>query len=187
MTTDPHRTEGVEALLNWRDTLHLMKRVLKRHLQADEQREVEDLAQEAAIRLLRATRRGAVERVEGLASDIARKTAIDYIRTQARWRLLIRHTADPADSEASLSTATPPGDPLDRFRFVVLEYFRGSDQDCEDLARVYFEDAETWNDVAGRLGMTPAAVRQRWSRCMGSLRDRIRRDPDFLDGIEMEI
>lgn len=190
MAIDPRGQNGVETVLNWGDTLRMMKGVVRRHLTSAERHDVEDVAQEAAIRLLRASRSSAaILEVDRLAYDIARKTIKDYVRRKTRWRRIMTGMADPTtlDRVGSPPSAGGIGDPIERFRFVVLEYFRGSAPGCEDLARVHFEGKESWKDVALRTGATPESVRQRWSRCVASLRDRIRRDRDFLGGIEMEI
>ena len=142
---------------------------------------LDDLTQEALVRLLRAVRREEATSLNGLMHEIARRTCIDLIRRRRRWsQVLCPMPEDAPDPEAA-----PPyegsglGDPLERIRFTVLEFFRMNQAPCRDVAAAYFE-GQDWRTLAARMGRSHAAVRKQWSRCVEHLRAAARSHPGWL-------
>jgi RNA polymerase sigma factor (sigma-70 family) len=175
--------DHAEVGIDWDRTLSLLRRILHSHLASDERQEIGDLAQEAAIRVLRAARRGPIDSTEALAGDIARKTAADFVRRKIQWRRLLERAGQEAQvPPVPCYAGAALGDPLARLRFAVLEYFSDASPGCHELARTYFSQGEDWKRVAERLAVSHAAIRRRWSRCVGRLREQIRSDPGFLGG-----
>ncbi len=131
---------------------------------------LDDLTQECLVRLLRVVRRERVVNVEALLTVLARRTAVDALRRRSRWRALV--TSDEAaialaaDPEARVGE---PGDPLERLRFVVVEYFVAHDARCRELAVAYFSGRD-WKAVADSSGRSHDLIRKQWSRCLELLR-----------------
>ena len=168
-----------EPNIDWKSTTALLRGFMRGAAQPSD---VEDLVQEASVRLLRAVRREPPLVLEALARDIARKTAIDHYRRQTRWRECLRELrlAAAQDPPAETPPAGPLGDPQARLRFLVLNYFRDRSPECHQLATTWFRQERSWASVAAESGRNPDAVRQQWSRCVRFLRQEIERDPSFL-------
>jgi DNA-directed RNA polymerase specialized sigma24 family protein len=145
-------TSGPDRELDWSVLRMTLRRHLARRAGAGDREYLDDLVQEASIRLLRATRRGPVEQIEGLAATIAHRTWVDFIRRRTRCRRVF----SPGERfEATVGPeAFPLGDPRDRLRFVVLELFgREGSTRCAELARAYFAETD-WKQVAGALELS---------------------------------
>lgn len=161
-----------EQEIDWEEASRFLRACLEKQLPSVPEQDLFDLVQEALVGALRTARREPVRNVRGLLHDIARKAALSYLRRRSRWRALlgrVRAYGDPPDVAAPL----PPdafGEPLERFRFVVLEFFRQNSPACHDLALRYFGGETTWSELAGELGRRPDAVRRQWSRCVAALR-----------------
>ena len=142
---------------------------------------LEDLVQDACVRLHRACRRTQVENLEGFMTTIAKRVALDHVRARSLETALL--TPMPEDFEAPAPAGSVPGchqgDPLDRFRFVVLEFFRLGRSGCHDIALSYFANQD-WARVAEKLKRSHAAVRKQWSRCVETLRLEAARDQSPL-------
>jgi len=171
-----------EIVIDWARARRFLARCLRRRLARATKAEIEDLTQESLIRLLRAARREPIHNLDGLMTDIARKTAFDSQRMKTRWRAILEgsdhHMAESATSDTPLPDVL--GDPLERARFVILEFLGRRSSACHQLAVQYFQGEGSWSAVALQLGKTPEAVRQQWSRCVALLRKEARRNPDFL-------
>jgi RNA polymerase sigma factor (sigma-70 family) len=141
---------------------------------------LEDLTQEALVRLLRAVRREEADSLSGLMHEIARRTCIDLIRRRRRWGQVLRPMAEGAPEPAAPSLDSGGlGDPLERMRFTVLEFFRLNEAPCRDVAAAYFE-GQDWQTVAARMGRSYSAIRKQWSRCVQHLRTAARSNPGWL-------
>ena len=143
---------------------------------------IEDLSQEAMVRVMRAVRLAPARNLEALTSEIARRTAIDHLRSRRRWDALVTPwtpEADEAEETSESSHPGPRGDPLERARFAVMGLFEKEHSGCLELARWYFRDV-SWSEVSDQLGRTPEALRKQWSRCIAALRRAVRTDPDCL-------
>lgn len=169
-----------EDSIPWEEARSLFKRILASRLASSGPDDLEDLIQEALVRLLRAIRREPANNLEALMVEIARRTAIDYMRRRKRWSLILERSS-------TLETIVDPrpfpseavGDPATRLEFVVLEYFRSTRSSCLEIANAYFE-ARSWPAVAARTGIRPATVRKRWSRCLEQLRKAARSNASML-------
>jgi DNA-directed RNA polymerase specialized sigma24 family protein len=160
---------------DWAQARAFLHGRLRRLLDRCDEAVVEDATQEAAVRLLRVMRREEVRNLEALMNDICRKTAIDIMRSNGRFRA----TFEPLDEQAEHVAIESTADPLERLEFAVLEFFRGRQAACYDLAVAYFNDRD-WEQVADTVGKSHAAVRKQWSRCLGLLRSVARRSSDPL-------
>lgn len=170
MSSGPRR----EPELDWATVQASLRRQLARRAGTGDREYLDDLVQEASIRLLRAVRRGPVNHVEGLAVTIAYRTWIDFIRRRMRCRKLF---SAGAKTEATVGPeAFVWGDPAERLRFVVLELFdREGSTGCLELARAYFAEKD-WKSVAASLDRSHDAIRKAWSRCVDTVRRMVKED-----------
>lgn len=165
-----------DPALDWEEVNNALRRHLGRRAGAADRQFLDDLVQEACIRLLRAARRSRVENLDALVSTVAHRTWVDFIRRRMRWRRVFT-----ADSERTPEAAAPDGhaygDVRDRLQFIVLELFeREGAEGCRDLARAYFAEMD-WKTVAASRKQGYAAVRKRWSRCVEEVRRLMKQDP----------
>jgi hypothetical protein len=181
MTTPTPAESKRETDVHWGEARAFLQRVIRHRLGHADPALLEDLTQEALVRLLRALRHEGARNLEGLMTEIARRTAIDWIRTRQRWGRMVRPLDDEVEEPPDLATPKPEefGDPNERTRFVVLEYFHARSPGCHTLAVAFFQD-EDWQTVAGRTGQGYAAVRKQWSRCIDALRQAARSGGDIL-------
>jgi DNA-directed RNA polymerase specialized sigma24 family protein len=172
-----HVASGPEAAIDWVAARQFLSRALAKNLRRASPADIQDLTQEACINLLRTVRREPVRNLNALMNDIARKTAIGHARRSVRWHSLLHRAA--VEQASTPGSTVEVGDPIERFRFVVLEFFRRNSPNCHDLAIRYLQEGN-WAEVAAHLGRNPAAIRQQWSRCVGVLRERTRRSAGIL-------
>lgn len=160
--------------LDWDALRNSLRRHFVRRAGTGDREYLDDLVQEASIRMLRAIRRGPVDQLEGLAATIAHRTWVDFIRRRARCRKLF---SAGAKTEATVGPeAFAWGDPAERLRFVVLELLdREGSTGCLELARAYFAEMD-WKSVASLLDRTHDAVRKAWSRCIETVRRMVKED-----------
>lgn len=180
MTTPVGAHPAEELHIDWRKAEQFLRARLRGQVDHLQPADVNDLVQEALVRLLRAVRREPARELEALMHVIARRTAVDLIRRRQRWRLVFQQS-DETSREAAAPTRdvlADAADPVDRVRFVVLEFFRSHKASCCELALAYFQTKQ-WNTVAAELGKTPLAIRRRWSRCVDLLRKQAAEDPSF--------
>jgi DNA-directed RNA polymerase specialized sigma24 family protein len=168
-----------ETEIPWEEAGAFVRRRLRIELPASSQGQVDDLAQESLVKLLRVVRREPVNNLEALMTEIARRTAIDWLRRRTRWSALVTDAPladEVADPEARVDGV---GDPVERLHFVVLEFFDAREARCRDLAVAYFAERD-WGAVAVSQGRSHEAVRKQWSRCLELLRAAARSDPGWL-------
>ena len=182
-TGAPHPTAPPRksAPSDWSRLSKLADRNIRHVLPGSSDELVEDLRQEALVRVMRALRHGEVRNLEALTTEIARRTSIDHLRSRRRWEALIEPWSDTSGDLADVSAADPSelGDPLERVRFGVLAFFDHGRSECLELARAYFRELD-WLTVAAATGRSQEAVRKQWSRCVAALRAAVRTDPDRL-------
>lgn len=170
-----------ERLVQWAEAREFLRRRLAASLDRVDPTVIEDLTQEALLRLLRALRREEVRNLEALMTEIARRTRIDFLRHR-RVRMAHMEPLTPA-AEAVPAPETPPawslGHPGRRVRFIVLEYFQSHHARCLELGRRFFA-GQDWHAVARHLGVQHATARQQWSRCLARLREHAAGDPGLL-------
>jgi hypothetical protein len=171
-----------EATIDWAGVRGFLRTALRAHLPEACAADLQDLIQEASVRVLRTLRREEVRNLEALMNDIARKTAIDFMRSRSRWSAMVLKVQHRQRDLAHGSNDDPEflGDPLERTRFVVLAWFRQNSAGCHELAARYFTGTCGWPVLAEELGLTPQALRRRWSRCVERLRQAVQGDREFL-------
>lgn len=190
MTSGTELHHDSTETIDWAAARAYMLRLLRyRRLRADESA-LEDLAQEASIRLHRAVRREAPRNLEALMTDIAHKTALDHIRSRTRWaQLMVEGEPDP-DRCGALPPAHPEhvGDPLERLRFLLLNAF---DAVCPAvLPRVEARlDGLSWDEIvlaeAGRgRHVTAAALRKEFERAVAKVRTHLTNRDEFRSALE---
>lgn len=181
MADTPAKSDDITRI-DWDHARQLMRGVISRQLHSVDPSTVEDLTQEALVRFLRALRREAPREPDALATSVAKRTAIDHLRSKTRWKLIVEPMSDAVEDNAA-STATPPdqfGDPVTRVRFLVMEFFRENSARCLELAHEYFQEND-WKTVGARLGSSHGAVRRQWSRCVDTLREALQRNPAMAE------
>jgi hypothetical protein len=160
--------------INWSDARRFIRERLASRLGGPGRPEIDDLTQEAAIRLLRASRQAEIREPAALMTTIVDRTLKDHIRRKRRWSLLVQ----PLTGDSIPDGAGPPdepGDPQERVEFIVLEFFRNRGSECLKLAEAFFAH-RTWRSVAESRGVSHAAIRKKWSRCCSVLRREAGRD-----------
>jgi RNA polymerase sigma factor (sigma-70 family) len=179
--TDPDPMPSRDDAIDWDQARSFLRERISAQLRPLDGPTLDDLTQEALVRLLRAVRREEATSLNGLMHEIARRTCIDLIRRRRRWAQVQRPMP-----EGELPAAAPTacdgralGDPVERIRFTVLEYFRVNDAPCRSVAEAYFE-RQDWQSVAARLGRSHAAIRKQWWRCVQRLREAARHNPGWL-------
>lgn len=166
-----------DAPIDWDEARRFLARAMSQHAGAGDSY-IDDLVQEACVRLLRAQRRGPVTDLEALMRAVARGAWVDHIRRRTRARLYTEQFGRELETESSLNDPEL-GDLVDRLELVVQEMLdREGATDCKQLALEYFESRD-WRVVSERLGLSYSAARKRWSRCVVRLRAAFARHPDF--------
>ena len=164
------RSAAHETEIAWDEAAAFLRRRLEYAVGATGRDAIDDLVQESLVRLLRAVRREPVENLAALMTEIARRTAIDWLRRRTRWSAIVDPANPPLDGVADPKAhAEPLGDPVERLSFVVVEFFGARESGCRDLAVAYFA-AQDWRAVAAARGRSHDAVRKQWSRCLELLR-----------------
>lgn len=176
---DAQQTKASSSSIDWNGVRASLRRRLAGRLDPAEAHELDDLIQEGCVRLLRASRREAIGDVEAMTSVIANRTFRDWLRRRTRHERLWQPLEGAPDLAMDPPSDARYGDLLERIEFMVLETFhREERQDCAELARGWFAE-RNWKELADRLGLTHAAVRKRWSRCLELPRRLLGADPDF--------
>jgi DNA-directed RNA polymerase specialized sigma24 family protein len=155
-----------------------MRRQLSRKLSSLERAQLDDLTQEASIRLLRCMRREEVRNLDALVQTIIGRTVMDFLRCRRRSAAMFVPLTDATLNRPELEVEVEkvPKDFQERLEFTVLEFFRARRSGCFDLAREFFRH-RNWRSVARDLGSSHDAIRARWSRCLSALRRAVARDP----------
>ena len=174
MGIPPDRQPSPDIQVDWEALRSLVRRRVRSkyaHLQSDD---LEEICQLALVRVLRVLRGSDVRNHEGLSAVAADRAAGDWWRARRRWQ----GRFEPLDPAADPPGGDPPregtfGDPLERVRFVVTEFFDSNHAGCAELARPFFESRD-WGAVAASFGRSHEAVRKQWSRCVALLRERLR-------------
>ncbi len=167
MTLDNRSPEGGGPLdqVNWEEARARMRRVIAANLtRLVGPDELEDLAQDACIRVMRAVLRGPIDNQVALEVEIARRVAIDRMRWRPRTEPL---------PEKDLPMPLPELDddelrPEDA-QFYIQEIMRSLGGQCRELFEHWLTTLNL-RLVAEKLGLSHATVRQRSVRC----RDRAR-------------
>jgi len=171
--------------IDWSRSRTLLRTRIHAHLGACEEPQLEDLAHEALIILMRLARREGVGDLDGMVTAVALSIATNEARRLQRSRS--RQVDWDQNLEQILRLPeTESGEWDDSLRelwFLLLEYFRVHHASCHSLAMTYAELGD-WKAAGERLGLEHDAVRLQWSQCAGLFRDELRRDPgQFRDWI----
>lgn len=159
--------------LPWEELRALSRQRARSRLADAGTEDVEDVVQLAMVRLIRACRAADVANPHGLTSTVTDRAAQDWIRARRRWRARFEQPPEVPEPQGPQAVAGELGDPLERVRFVVMEYFGQTDGPCAELATAYFESRD-WAAVATASGLAATTVRKRWWRCVEQLRSELR-------------
>lgn len=167
-----------EPEIDWGEARRFLRDILRKKLFSAQRSHLDDLVQEALVRLLRATRREPANNIEALMTLIAGRTLIDFTRRRRRHQALFVPLTDETDPVVQVQVPPPDvsRDPEERVEFIVLEHFREAKAGCYEIARAFFQKRD-WNSVALERGASPESIRARWSRCVQHLRETVSRDP----------
>ena len=167
--------------LEWGEIQENLRRTFLGLSQGAEPADIDDLVQEASVRLLRIVRREEVREMGSLLPTVARRTWYDYLRRVIRAR---ERASDPGEQREIAGQLSPGwnaelGDPAERLALVVQEFFVGRGaRECLDLLR-QFLSATSWQQLAGQQDVEPTTLRKRWSRCLAMARAGIVGDEDL--------
>jgi RNA polymerase sigma factor (sigma-70 family) len=150
--------------------------------------DIEDMASDAVVRLMRAVRRGGIESLKAMQVTIAKRTAIDRLRKKG-WTLPAG--GDFADPDAVVNLAAP-SEELDEstsridIEFYLRELFELLPAGCRQLFEHWIETLNL-KVVAQRLGITHVAVRKRRERCQDRAREILAADTGPLGAWAREL
>ena len=133
---------------------------------------IEDLTQEALVRILRASRATQIENIEAFENTVASRVWTDHVRRRSTWNRVFAAVDEVPEMVAPEEVPAGPdqGNPLARFQFLVLEFFQSRSGGCIPLIQEYVRlERPSWKLVAENLGQSYPAVRKRWERCRAAL------------------
>lgn len=165
--------------LDWNAARQFCLRRLRFRLRFTREEEIEDLAQECLVGLLRFSRREALRTPEAVMTVIADRIAVSWIRSPRSRGLELPLEDGEGKTVDVPAPAEHDATALERLRFAVMEFFRETSAPCHELAGFFFRDLD-WELVAGKVGRSYLAVRKQWSRCYESLQREEAREPGFL-------
>jgi RNA polymerase sigma factor (sigma-70 family) len=182
-TTSPGAFDGDSAsrysAAEWARLRARLLRELRRQIRADAET-LEDLAQEACVRLIRAIRHDPASDPAAYVKVVAQRTGSDYLRGIYRQRRLME-SVETGELELAIAQAhaTDKGELIERLEFVVLELLeREQATECHQLARAWF-DGRNWRDLAEQRKIAHSALRKRWSRCLERVRELLDQDTEW--------
>ena len=182
MTTSPTPQPLDESEIDWNATRAALRRCIRAHLGRCDALELDRLAQEGSIWVLRVARHCGVQKLQGLIAFVGRKMAEGEIRRRRRDRARIVEWDERRDDIEGIPAppADDRGDRYSRLWFQMLEFFRSNNASCLELAELYLVQ-QSWRKVADVLGKSGEAVRKQWSRCGKHFREWMERDRDLMD------
>jgi RNA polymerase sigma factor (sigma-70 family) len=174
--TSPSR-QSRQQDVDWTRLQSLLRRVIQSHLGKIEDADLEDCVQEAYLRLIRHLREEEVRNTPALATTVARRTAIDWLRRHktARERFVPLGLQHEQLGDGSSGSAEP-WDRRELLAFLIVQFFRERRPSCCSLAEAYL-DGRNWKIVAAAHGKSYDALRQEWTRCRQCLFEAVRANP----------
>lgn len=164
-----------ESEIQWDDARAFLRRRLATRLRGVDPGEIEDLTQEAMIRLLRAVRREGARSLEALMTTIAERTRNDFLK---KW--MNRGKRDQPIEEFEPLLAEPSGDASaalqaleddpGRVAFLILQLVGRIQPSALPLLEAKMR-GKSLEEVAREQRRTALAVRKEWSRVAQKLRD----------------
>ncbi|MCC6650922.1 MAG: sigma-70 family RNA polymerase sigma factor [Candidatus Eisenbacteria bacterium] len=157
---------------DWADIRNSVAHRMSYHLRGWEPSEIEDATQDVLLRVARFIRRSGPPRaIDGLTTVIARRVAVERIRSRMR-----RPPGRPVQEEDAVTLDdSMRRDLLDLEEdvawkaFRAREFFRTRQTPCVELADARSQ-GEDFKQLAARTNQSHLALLQRWSRCMKKLR-----------------
>lgn len=167
--------EPPHGAFDWRAIRGMVARRMGYHLRGWEPSEIEDATQDVLVRLMRFIERsGPPDSMDALALVVARRTALERMRTRSRRPRTeaIQEDAAVTADEATHRALLDLEDDVAWKALQVREYFRKHQAPCLELAEARSQGVDL-KQVAGQTGQSHDALLQRWSRCMKRLRTAI--------------
>lgn len=166
--------------IDWDSALAFLRSAVRRYCHRYDDFLLDDLTQEALVRLHRAVCRELPDNLDAFMNTIARRTVLDHLRRrQVQDRVFAPLIHDNYPGKPAELDTSPEIDPMSRIRFLVIQYFAHRHPGCANLAKDYFRKKK-WPDIAKKLGVSPVAVRKRWSRCLEQLKTDAVHLPDIM-------
>jgi len=172
MAEPPQAPVDAEAGIDWKAVHALARRILLSRMRGFPIEDIEDAAQKTCKDCLLFVRKyGAPRSIDGIVNVIAACTAADEIKRRVRDRKLV---------VAELVDALHPqqdGDLYDAIEttvFLIRGYYLLRHAPCVELLDVRLGGG-TFEAHARTHDLNSAQVRQRWERCMGKVREAVRR------------
>lgn len=154
----------------WTELTRVATRYLRKEFGRLGQEDIRDIAQETMLRLREVQQSEEIANPHALATEIARRRALDMVRQRDR---RFHGAVELASLVEPIGLAALEAE---RTLFKVLETFRGSSH-CYELARLRMSGA-SWEQVAEKAHLKPNTIRKRWQRCLALLKQVARRCPD---------
>ncbi len=172
MSAFESRPNAPPSDLDWSEVRNIAARFVRHRLREGRADLVDELAQDATVRLFRMSLRSPIRSVEAALNTIADAVVADWVRGRRRWKKYFTPWTDDLESVADLRAfgACDIGDPMERLRFVVIEFFERAHAPCAELARQFFAKV-SWKALAEARGRSHAGILQLWSRCVRRLRE----------------
>jgi hypothetical protein len=171
-----------EPGIDWKEARAFLRRRVSVELRFEDPATLEDVCQDSLVRLLRASRSMEIRNLEALMTEIARRACISHIRSARvkRDRFTPLEDDAPEPEDRSSDGAGLAVDPVARLCFMVLEFLRGHDGLCHQIARLRAQGVDM-SEIAGRVGRSHDAVRKHWSRrCWPAVLAEIGPDDELL-------
>lgn len=158
--------------VDWKQARHFITACVRRARYRLDDASVEDVVQDALMRLHRTVSRQPEAGGPGLMADIAKKSLIDHIRSCMRRRRLMEDGGEcPLEILGRAESIERAGDRETRetLRATIVELFEEHCPECLPLALQRMEDL-SWDEIAAGDSRTPAALRQVWHRGIERIR-----------------
>lgn len=154
--------------IDWTAATRTMRRMIAARTYRCDAATIDDLTQEALVRLDRVARKEEIRELEAMMHHVARLTVLDHISRMRRRRTEVDLVnAEGLDNGAARTAA------LTRAVATLLRFFEQEGlARCAELARALHAGVE-WAEVAASHARTPEAVRKEWSRCAAAARQAI--------------
>lgn len=166
--------EERSGAIDWGAIRNKVVGFLRYQLAGRDPAEIEDLASEVILELLKEDRETGLKKPESYALIKAGSRLIDRYRREGRWKKIVQPMTAATMEVVGLASL---GDPIERFRFVVKELLFGDDV-CAPLITAFL-DGFSGPEIARKLGITHDNVRTRKTRCLRKLRELLESSSDW--------
>src|SRR5258705_6621502 len=165
------------AHIDWAAATRTMRRMIAARTYQCDAATIDDLTQEALVRLARVARKEEIRELEAMMHHVARLTVLDHITRMRRRRPQVE-----LDDAVGLDDGATRAAAMVRAVATLLRFFEQEGlARCAELARAFLAGVD-WAEVAATRTRTPEAVRKEWSRCAAAARQAIGSAGGLLSG-----